>query len=207
MPVDPVSDGTWVAVNDAGLALTLLNHNLPDPPSGRSLSRGTVIPALAGCATVVEAVALLPSIDTANMMPFRLVLCDSRHVMAWRSTEPPMLGEGVTGVPLWMPIMFTSSGLGDHIVEPPRRELFSGWFGDDPTRYADRQLAFHQHRWEDRPHLSVAMSREDARTVSYTTVDAAPDRISMRYHPDRPDLPAEDIEVEFQRRPKPPVSA
>src|SRR5262249_13957501 len=28
MPIDPVSDGTWIAVNDAGIAATLLNVNL-----------------------------------------------------------------------------------------------------------------------------------------------------------------------------------
>ena len=31
MPVDPVSDGTWLAVNDAGLVLALHNVN---PPGG-----------------------------------------------------------------------------------------------------------------------------------------------------------------------------
>jgi len=205
MPIDPSSGGTWVAVNDAGLALTLLNYNLPDPPAGRTRSRGEVIPSLMGCATAKEVLDLLPSIDAHEMMPFRLVLCDGHGVFFWRSTEPAMLTEGVIGVPFWSPEMFTSSGLGDHLVEPPRRALFDGWFGSDPAVYEARQLAFHQHRWDDRPHLSVAMSREDARTVSYTTVEVTPDAVTMRYHPDRPDLPAQDVEVSLQRKPNTPV--
>ena len=190
MPVDPSSQGTWVAANDAGLAITLLNYNLPEPPVGRTMSRGTVIPALIGCATLDEAVALLPTIDTDAMMPFRLVLCDGQQVVLWRSTEPPNHTAGLDVGPLDRPVMFTSSGLGDHLIEPPRRALFEGWFGDDPEAYLDRQQAFHAHRWEDRPHLSIAMSRDEARTVSYTVVDLSDEAVAMRYHPDRPDLPA-----------------
>ena len=48
LPVDPTSGGTWVAANDAGLAMTLLNVN-PGNGLGTSaarLSRGNIIPAL-----------------------------------------------------------------------------------------------------------------------------------------------------------------
>ena len=33
MPVDPISNGTWIAVNDAGIAATLLNVNLSLKPT------------------------------------------------------------------------------------------------------------------------------------------------------------------------------
>src|SRR5262249_38704791 len=52
MPVDPDSDGTWIAVNDAGLAMVLLNRN----PAGACVrpatlrpSRGEIIPGLLRC--------------------------------------------------------------------------------------------------------------------------------------------------------------
>lgn len=205
MPIDPSSGGTWVAANELGLAFTLLNYNLPEPPTGRTSSRGTVIPLLASCPTFGEVLERLPSIDVTDMMPFRLVFCDGPSLFCWTSTGPPEIGQGIVGTPLWSPAMYTSSGLGDHIVEPPRRELFEGWFSDDPAKHPDEQLAFHQHRWDDRPHLSVAMSREDARTVSFTTVEVAPDRVKMRYHPDRPDLPADEVEVTLERKPATPV--
>lgn len=189
MPVDPVSNGTWVAANDAGLALTLLNYNPHDPPIGRTVSRGGVVTALAGCATLDDAVAGCLAVPAGEMMPFRLVLCDGTRLAVWRSDEP---AAAIHPQPLDRPVMFTSSGLGDHLVEPPRRELFAGWFSDDAESWLPQQDAFHAHRWEDRPHLSIAMSREDARTVSYTTVEVGPDAVTMRYHPDRPDLPAEE---------------
>ena len=41
MPTDPPSGGTWIAVNSAALAATLLNVNLPDRPIAlRPVSRG-----------------------------------------------------------------------------------------------------------------------------------------------------------------------
>ena len=204
MPVDPVSDGTWVAANDAGLALTLLNYNPRNPPTDRTISRGGVVTTLASCATLDEVVARCAEIRAEAMMPFRFVVCDGARFAVWRSDVP---AESIRIQPLDGPIMFTSSGLGDHLVEPPRRDLFNGWFSDDNAAFADQQHTFHQHRWEDRPHLSVAMSRDDARTVSYTTVDVTPDAMTMRYHPDRPDLPAKEVELQLQRSPKPPVSA
>ncbi|XAL99560.1 NRDE family protein [Phycisphaeraceae bacterium D3-23] len=204
MPVDPVSDGTWVAANDAGLALTLLNYNPEDPPTGRTVSRGGVVTELAGCATLDEAVAGCRAIRAGEMMPFRLVLCDGERFAVWRSDAS---AAAIAPEPLTGPVMFTSSGLGDHLVEPPRRELFDTWFSDDTEKHTDEQLAFHRHRWPDRPQVSVAMSRDDARTVSYTTVDIAPGRVMMGYHPDRPDLPADDVEAVLERRPHPPVSA
>ncbi|MEO0477342.1 MAG: NRDE family protein [Planctomycetota bacterium] len=197
MPIDPSSGGTWVGVNEHGLALTLLNYNLPEPPTGRDRSRGDVIPVLLGAHRIHEVVQMIESIERERMMPFRVVGCDGESVLLWRSTEPvervvvdPFDGE---------PAMWTSSGLGDHLVEGPRRELFDGWFSDEATSRLDEQLTFHRHQWPGREHLSVCMHRDDARTVSYTTVDVGADRISMVYHPDRPDREAQQTRADLER--------
>lgn len=199
MPIDPGSGGTWVAVNEFGLALTLLNYNLPDPPTGHDLSRGGVIPALIYATTVQEVLALASAIERQRMRPFRLVACDGVSLMLWRSTEPVDAAQ----ITRWdgEPVMYTSSGLGDHLVEPPRRELFNGWFGNDASVYADKQLAFHRHQWPGQSHLSVCMQRDDARTVSYTTVDITPKRMTMSYHPDRPDMDAKPSVAVLERHP------
>jgi len=198
MPIDPASEGTWVGVNEHGLAITLLNYNLAEPPTGRDRSRGTVIPHLLTASSVDEVLALAQAIERERMKPFRLLACDGSTLLLWRSTEPIEKSErsAWTGEP----VMFTSSGLGDHLVEGPRRELFEGWFGQDADTHADEQLAFHRHQWPGREHLSVCMHREDARTVSYTTVDVMGDRMDMMYHPDRPDLEADDVTATLQRR-------
>lgn len=197
MPTDPKSDGTWVGVNSRGLALTLLNYNLPKPPTDRDVSRGDVIPQLLGATRVSEVVDRLGDVDRTRMMPFRLVACDGDELLLWRSTESPERVE----VESWdgRPMMYTSSGLGDHLVEGPRRELFDGWFGTDPAAYLDRQQAFHRHQWPGREHVSVCMHRDDARTVSYTLVDVEPASVAMTYHPDRPDRDAKPAVASLSR--------
>jgi hypothetical protein len=81
-----------------------------------------------------------------------------------------------------LPFMLTSSGLGDELVAPPRRELFDRMitFGEQTPEAQD---AFHRHAWPDRGYLSVRMRRADARTVSYTVVELSVHARNMRYEP------------------------
>jgi len=188
MPIDPVSDGTWIAVSDAGLAATLLNVNVPKghfDPAGRGvLSRGTLIPRLMPCATLSDAERAGTAIDPRQYPPFRLVLIDDREIAHLYSDgtrlrlERQPLGD--------RPHLFTSSGLGDAVVEGPRCELFDRVFtpGGDGRSQQD---AFHRHSWPDRRHVSVCMERQEARTVSHTVIEIEPQRVTLIYVPDAPD--------------------
>ena len=188
MPIDPVSDGTWIAVNDSGIAAALLNVNLhpnvADMNGPRKLSRGVLIPRLMACATIVDAEEVSATTDPLQHSPFRLVLVDDKDIFQFWSDgyslryEREALGNQAH--------LLTSSGLGDALVERPRRELFEQMFtpGDD---WVLQQDAFHRHSWPDRRHLSVCMEREDARTVSHTLIEIRPERIAVTYIPDAPD--------------------
>jgi hypothetical protein len=193
LPVDPTSGGTWLAVNDAGLALTLLNVNsrngLAAPPAA-PLSRGNIIPTLLHAETPLSAAFSALTLDPAQYAPFRLVVVSRREGVEVHSDGTRI--RLVWRIGLTCPQFFTSSGLGDQAVEGPRRELF-GEFLDRPGDRPAQQDAFHRHRWPDRPHLSVCMERQDARTVSHTLVSLGPDRVTLTYHPDAPDRPAEAV--------------
>jgi hypothetical protein len=76
--------------------------------------------------------------------------------------------------------MRTSSGLGDALAAGPRRALFEDWFRDKATTRCV-QDAFHRHRWPNAPEMSVRMSRPEACTVSITTLEVGPTRITMAY--------------------------
>jgi hypothetical protein len=181
-PVDPVSGGTWIAVNDAGLALALLNHNprrrLDALELAHRESRGCVIPSLLHCSDVPEAIELARALDPARFPQFRLVMIDGDDwaVVVSNGWELDTTSCSFDGVPL----MFTSSGLGDELVEHPRRELF-----DRMIRTADacprRQDAFHAHQWPGREHLSVMMCRPDARTVSKTVIEVCSGLARLNY--------------------------
>ncbi len=186
-PVDPVSGGTWIAVNDAGLATTILNVN-PEPAdalvhTGKH-SRGRLIPSLMACAALDEAQRLCASIRPRDYPPFRLVLLFRLQVVHFVSDGATLRSEGDSVAD--RPLLFTSSGLGDALVEAPRRALFQQEFatGGDWERIQD---AYHRHSWPDRRHISVCMEREAARTVSHTVVELSPQDLRMTYTPEAPD--------------------
>jgi len=185
MPIDSVSDGTWIAVNDAGLVMTLLNYYPPGPPIPKrpdQASRGTIIPSLLNHASARSAATAASKLDPARYPPFRLLLGDFEEVIELQH-DPRGIRERSRSPLDAQPFLFVSSGLGDEIVESPRRALFEEWFAGDPNDALATQDAFHSHVWPDRPHLSVCMSRPEARTVSYTVIELRLTEAVMSYRP------------------------
>jgi hypothetical protein len=179
-PTDPQAGGTWVAATDAGLAFTVLNGNprpMPElPPSDRLVSRGMIIPTIAGASTISEAVSLTENLPLERMAPFRLVACDGRTIVeAWWACEELSLQRRPIAPSCWV-----SSGLGDQFVQT-RLPLFTEVVLDAGAT-PESQDAYHTHQWPDNPRASVFMDREDARTVSRTIVDVCARRhATMRY--------------------------
>ncbi|MBL8763422.1 MAG: NRDE family protein [Phycisphaerae bacterium] len=190
-PIDPNGGGTWVAANDRGLVLCVLNLNGPGLIQG-SESRGGVIPKLIGAADTRAAMAAWSELDLTRIGPFRLLMIDGAGegsgggVIETRWEGPGGRG-AVTVEQHTLPGCWVSSGLGDALVRGPRLGLFRRMVMDAGCSEQDiesRQDAFHAHTWPDRPHLSVRMTRSDARTVSVTTVEverAVPPAVHMRY--------------------------
>lgn len=187
-PTDRSAGGTWVSVNDLGLALTLLNLNPvtpPDlPPADALRSRGLLIPDLAHLPHAAAAANALASMTLAHYAPFRLLAVDAAGVIEarWDRDDLSLARYALA------PLCFVSSGMGDHLVEP-RLGLFAHWIGAEPMT-PQRQDAFHTHRWPSRPDISVRMERSEARTVSTTAVAVRSEdgawRWDMRYEPVRP---------------------
>lgn len=184
LPIDPVGGGTWIAVNDAGLVLALLNRSvaigagkLAAPPG----SRGTVIPHAMSARSVPEALDLAEGLGPTRYEPFRLVAAQGRLVGVLTSDGRSVRRDLRT---LDAPLVFTSSSLGDAFVEAPRVRLFEAMvLSGSRSGWLEAQDRFHRHRWPDRPELSVWMARSDARTVSRTIVDATGNGVRMRYEP------------------------
>lgn len=186
MPVDPVSDGTWIAVNDAGLVLALLNlHDGPAAPGEPlpPLSRGVIIPRLARASTVAGALREAAGLRETDYQPFRLVLADFEDLAVVTSVAKgaPVRERRPDG-----PVLFTSSGLGDSVVDAPRRALFRELVAEGGAA-PEVQDAFHRHSWAEKPEISVCMRRAEACTVSLTTVDVTRGQVVLRYFPAPPD--------------------
>lgn len=194
-PADRAADGseggTWIGASERGLAITLLNFNLTPPPvlPPGLTSRGDLIPALLHLNSAHAVTSALHDMDLSSFAPFRLVAVE-------RPTpdEPPVAAEvrwdrrAIASAWHRVPVCFASSGLGDELVQvrlPLFEEMVVRGRSDDP-RVQDE---YHAHVWPDRPHVSVLMSRAEARTVSTTAVEVVRDgwtgraEVRMAYQP------------------------
>ena len=168
-PTDLASGGTWIAVNDAGVAFALLNRSEPrvdDAAAG--LSRGRIVPAVAECVDLADIGRGLHAIAPSVARGFVLLATDGASVLEGVGTGGRV---EISITALARPFMRASSGLGDHLVQPPRTALFDSLVATaEPRMLCEVQRDFHLHRWSDRRHLSVLMDRGEARTVSQTFV-------------------------------------
>lgn len=172
-PRDPVGGGTWVATTEAGLTLCLLNGNLepPPPPPARPRTRGEIIGLLVGIGSIDAIITASSELDLTSYPPFRLV-CVEPGTHRPRIADMVWNGRVIVRTPDHRaPACFVSSGLGDSRVAP-RLPLFAESVGRAPT--PESQDAFHRYVWPERPEISVCMSREDARTVSITSITVQP---------------------------------
>lgn len=206
MPVDPVSDGTWIAVNEFGLTFFLLNYyprraaQVGRSPSVRELenrpSRGTIIPRVAHARSLDESLSVMESLTVAAFAGFRLVVVGDEGAveLAHRESHTHL---DVRRDPTF-PQLYVSSGLGDEVVEGPLRALFQEMFsaGRDPIA---TQECYQRHSWPEAPHVSVCMRREEAMTVSQTIVDVFSHRVRMVYLPGPPDEGPSPVEVVMDR--------
>ena len=182
-PVDPVGGGTWIGVNDTGLAATLLNRTVasdrvpttPSPPS-----RGLIVPALLHCRSLRDAIDLAASIDVASFSPFRLIVLQPMAGAVFTSDGAALT---LTSFDPSRPRMLTSSSLGDRLVETPRTELFERLVVRHVGGPLEGQSCFHAHRWPSSGAISVTMERLDARTVSRTSVRVTSRDVALRYDP------------------------
>ena len=182
-PLDPVGGGTWVGVNDAGLAAVLLNRRIKStaPTANRPLrSRGLIIPTLLDCGSVPDALEIAARLDPAHFDLFRLVVVHGM-VAAVLASDGRTVSVETLGVS--RPLMLTSSSLGDDLVEGPRRRLFERLVVKSDGAWLRAQARFHTHQWPSRPHVSVRMERPDARTVSRTQIDVTSRGSELCYDP------------------------
>jgi hypothetical protein len=195
MPIDPQSGGTWIGVNDRGLTAALLNvYEAPRSLAAPARSRGTIIPQLLASASLDDAFAWASQLDPAEFAPFRLLLLDRKRVAIVCHTQTTSVFDApaiISG-----PLLFTSSGLGDAVVERPRRALFEG-FVAGASWSPQQQDAYHRHSWPDRRHLSVCMQRPTALTVSYTVIELTSQLTRLCYSPAPPDHGAEFLCAEL----------
>lgn len=179
-PIDPDAGGTWVAVNDRGIAVCVLNAREPPerilPPE--PYSRGLVALEAAAAPTVAKVARLLDPARLAAARAFDLVAVGPAAAIAavhrWD-------GATLRVEPLAAPCMLASS-LSDPVgASRERRRAWEGWLAGR-THPASEDLArwLASHDPEPGPR-SVCFHRADARTVSRTVVSVGRDEVEVEY--------------------------
>ena len=188
-PIDPLGGGTWIAASSTGLVFALLNgysdRDGVSPPRAAQ-SRGLIIPALLSADTLDAATARVRALDPTAFLSFRLIMIADHGAREALNDGRQLEYRDVPAGAVWMR---SSSSVTPETVLAHRGAMFQG--GVATARTAAAQDRFHLTRHEADSALGVLMERNDARTVSVTTVEVFATRVRMTYRPVEPDaMPA-----------------
>jgi len=190
MPVDPVGGGSWIAMNEHGLSLCLLNYYQGIQPQQPLISRGLLIKQLASCRNASEALATLDTVPLVHYAPFSLMLFDP----ALTESHGDVLAvcwNGISLSPITPQAPMVSSGVDLPTVTAYRHEEYQRYVEHGVTAKSlrafhashvsrDKSLAFKRNASQS--HLSACMHRGDAHTVSFTHLEVTQQLLTMNYH-------------------------
>ena len=173
-----LSGGTWIGVNSAGMAFSLINwYSQPDCAFGNPVSRGEVVRALLKARNCRAAASLLHELPLKRMNPFRLMIVSlfDHSLTEWHSgggaLEPFTLS--------WRRHHWFSSSLDEARANQTRRRTCVRVHGDSLDLPLLRKL--HRSHAPKAGPFSLCMHRNDACTVSYTEINVRSPMASIYY--------------------------
>lgn len=181
-PRDGEAGGTWIGVNERGVALALLNgyQHARHRAEGAFRSRGLLVHEQLGAASAREVADRVRKLDLSIYRPFLLTAFDrvTAFVIEWDGlrADARALDDGMRPI--------VSSGYDYEGVARTRRELFDSLAvqGVDDTMLA----RFHRAHEPERGPYSPCMHRDDAATVSYTRVSVGDRQGAIEHHAGAP---------------------
>lgn len=184
-PVDSVSGGTWMGMNNKGVVLCLLNHYHGQTFAAQDpLSRGLIIPTALAKGDMASIHNYLLELESGSFNPFDLFLNQKQHIRHYIWDGHYTIFEDVTAEPWYM---FTSSLLKAEEVITYRHRLFESWckeMGNELTDPEEILRGFHLIQTKNMETQSVLMEREQSHTKSVVQVELAKDQISLKYYPE-----------------------
>ena len=176
MPIDPEGQGTWISVNEHGVAICLLNYYQGELPQGPLISRGLLVKHLASAHSYSDVLNRLKNYALHRTAPFSLAIFDSDftgpEIQSWVWN-----GQNLTEKKAKPPLV--SAALHFEEAYDYRHSLFDRLCKTLPSHEIGTQ--FHRSYSKQKPFLSPLMNREDARTVSITSVLVSQELHEMQY--------------------------
>jgi Transport and Golgi organisation 2 len=186
-PVDGDFGGTWIATNEFGVTICLLNGaNLTGScgGDGRAIrSRGLLLPELISSPSVAAVCERVRTADWAVYAPFTLV--------ALGPGQPPALVEwdGARKIVRFQDesyLMLTSSSFDTEAVRARRQEEFRSLVASSGQVDAELLARFHGSHLPTRSAYSTCMHRPDAETVSFSRIRVSEGGSEFLYNPAAP---------------------
>lgn len=186
-PRDGQAGGTWLAANQQGLVVCLLNYYERDTggvsrPVGTPESRGLLVLEAASGSNLAALTETLAGRSLSRVRPFHLLAFDTRtsggRYWLWDGVDVQVEEIDDALCPV------TTSSYASQAVVAYRRSLLHSWMDlAGGALSVDAMERYHHSRHEEADAYSVFMSRPDAQTVSVTRVEVVRDEVRMRYQP------------------------
>jgi hypothetical protein len=197
-PSEP-GGGTWIAVNDHGATLALINwYSITARVGGKTVSRGEVINSMSAAIAPDFANAALHQLPLNQINPFRLIAIypATSEIVEWRWNLQQLVRKNHN----WKAQQWISSGFDEPTAQRVRGETFQRAARQHSTGSLDWLRRLHRSHSPHAGPFSTCMHRADATTVSYTEVAVSPGQTTMRYHAGTPCRTSERSCVAFIRR-------
>lgn len=194
MPLDPVGGGSWIATNEYGLTVALLNNYAVAPnPDKNYTSRGQLVRKLSAYTTRLDAEAALATlVENTSYAAFSLLIWDrndaTESLYQWNEKDLKCLEIKQS--------FFTSSSWNTEEVQAYRTESY---FAHLKSTEPDMKT-FMKTVPDDYEKWSVYMERELTQTVSISQISITENKTHFSYY-DR--LADQDSELELSLSPLP----
>lgn len=170
----------WIAINDAGATLALINwYSLGARVRRNVLSRGEVVVAASASVSPDETAAALAKLPLERVNPFRLigVFPATRKILEWRWDLERLARKSHR----WRPQQWVSSGFDEPEAQRIRGRTFRGARGERAAGTLKWLRRLHASHVPECGPFSTCMHRPDAATVSYTETTVLSRRATLRY--------------------------
>ena len=187
-PVDADFGGTWLAANEFGVSICLLNGDAGDESLRATprRSRGLLVRELAWASSGDECVLWLKQLDLGPFAPFTLLVLEPGRpasLAEWNGNHLTVDPAGDSHMPL------TSSSYDAQGVRRFRLSEFARRVGGAGQVDPALLYRFHSSHGSSPDAYSPCMHREDAETVSFSWVVVTQDEIRFLYSPSAPCRP------------------
>ncbi len=176
-PTDTDAGGTWIAVNEHGIAVCLLNHYQFEQIETYKdwTSRGEIVRQFATTLNLLAAERVFRSMDLQDYRAFRMFLIEpngGNRLFVWDGHQ--------ARVEVNVTKPKSSSSVDAQHVKNLRKNLFENLNLSASTKVED-YVNYHASHLPSRSKESVCMHRDDASTVSFSYVSVTQQFVSFRY--------------------------